>query len=62
MTVFRDIAFLAAGPASERSRSAKEGFGVGKALDKFGEFVVTKLYDALIDHADALLTAHWKAW
>jgi hypothetical protein len=34
---------------------------VGKALDKFGEFVVAKLRDAVIDHADALLAAHWKA-
>jgi hypothetical protein len=34
---------------------------VPKALDKFGEFVVTNLRDAAIDHADALLAAHWKA-
>jgi hypothetical protein len=34
---------------------------MGKALDKFGEFVVTKLRDAIIDQADALLSAHWKA-
>jgi hypothetical protein len=31
------------------------------ALNKFGKFVVTKLRDAAIDHADGLLTAHWKA-
>src|SRR5260221_3286730 len=29
MTVFRDIKFLAAGPASERSRSAAEANGIG---------------------------------
>lgn len=30
-------------------------------VDKFGELVATKLRDAAIDHADALLTAYWKA-
>jgi hypothetical protein len=34
---------------------------MGKALEKFGEFVTVKLRDAVIDHADALLAAHWKA-
>lgn len=34
---------------------------MGQALDKFGEFVVAKLRDAVIDHADALLVARWKA-
>ncbi len=31
------------------------------ALDKLGEFVVTKLRDAAIDHADALLAGRWEA-
>jgi len=30
-------------------------------LDKFGEFVTTKLRDAAIDKADSLLVAYWKA-
>ncbi|WP_439621572.1 hypothetical protein [Gemmata sp.] len=34
---------------------------MSQPLDKFGEFVVTKLRDAVIDHADGLLVAHWKA-
>jgi hypothetical protein len=34
---------------------------MSKPLDKFGEFVVTKLRDAVIDHADVLLAAHSKA-
>jgi hypothetical protein len=38
-----------------------EGIGVAKALDKFGEFVVAKLRDAAINHADAVLAARWKA-
>ena len=31
------------------------------ALDQFGAFVVAKLRDAAIDHADSLLAAHGKA-
>ena len=34
---------------------------MAEALDKFGAFVVAKLRDAAIDHADALLAARWKA-
>jgi hypothetical protein len=34
---------------------------MAEALDKFGAFVVTKLRDRAIDHADALLSARWKA-
>jgi hypothetical protein len=34
---------------------------VAKALDKLGEFMVAKLRDAAIGHADALLAAHGKA-
>jgi hypothetical protein len=34
---------------------------MGEVLDKFGAFVVAKLRDAAIDHADALLDARWKA-
>lgn len=34
---------------------------VGTEADKFGAFLVAKLRDAAIDHADALLAAHWKA-
>src|SRR5437899_368774 len=30
-------------------------------LDKFGEFIVTRLYDQAIDHADGLLAGHWKS-
>ena len=33
ITVFRDITFLAAGPASERSRSATGGRTVGEVAD-----------------------------
>lgn len=33
----------------------------GAEADKFGEFLATKLRDATIDHADALLADHWKA-
>jgi hypothetical protein len=34
ITVFRDITFLAAGPASERSRSARRGGWMGQALSE----------------------------
>jgi hypothetical protein len=34
---------------------------VGPQADRFGAFLVAKLRDAAIDHADALLAAHWKA-
>lgn len=33
----------------------------GPEADKFGAFLVAKLRDSTIDHADALLAAHWKA-
>lgn len=33
----------------------------GPQADKFGAFLMAKLRDATIDHADALLAAHWKA-
>ena len=34
---------------------------MAKALDKFGEFVVAKLRDRAIDHADGLFAGRWKA-
>lgn len=34
---------------------------MAKALDAFGEFVVAKLRDAAIDHADGLLAGRWEA-
>jgi hypothetical protein len=34
---------------------------MAEALDKFGAFVVAKLRDSAIDHADALLASHWKS-
>jgi hypothetical protein len=40
MTVFRDITFHAAGPASKRSRSAKEGDGMVSNLIELGVWAV----------------------
>jgi hypothetical protein len=34
---------------------------VGAQADQFGAFLVVKLRDSAIDHADALLAARWKA-
>ena len=34
---------------------------MAEALDRFGAFVVSKLRDAAIDYADALLADRWKA-
>ncbi len=48
-------------PATQSSGLDLWGAMVAKVLDTFGEFVVAKLRDAVIDHADMLLAAQGKA-
>jgi hypothetical protein len=46
MTVFRDITFLAAGPASERRRSATEGARVSEVVAELERRVLPQLGEA----------------
>eukprot|EP00475_Leptophrys_vorax_P023963 TRINITY_DN32978_c1_g1_i1.p1 TRINITY_DN32978_c1_g1~~TRINITY_DN32978_c1_g1_i1.p1 ORF type:complete len:103 (-),score=12.38 TRINITY_DN32978_c1_g1_i1:394-702(-) len=44
-----------------RTCGSRVNMKAGPEADKFGAFLMAKFRDAAIDHADALLAAHWKA-
>eukprot|EP00456_Euglypha_rotunda_P062006 TRINITY_DN51_c3_g3_i1.p1 TRINITY_DN51_c3_g3~~TRINITY_DN51_c3_g3_i1.p1 ORF type:complete len:169 (+),score=22.40 TRINITY_DN51_c3_g3_i1:905-1411(+) len=57
---FKNQRFLAAA-GLPWSFGSRVNMKAGPEADKFGAFLMAKLRDAAIDHADALLAAHWKA-
>ncbi|MCE9533775.1 MAG: hypothetical protein K8T89_22000 [Planctomycetes bacterium] len=47
--------------AGKLVRSAKKKRSLMDPVEKFGEFIVTKLRDRAIEYADGLLAARWKS-